>query len=88
MQIIYNYISYCIGNKLNIISFIIHVEHRTVLVSHSNLACTFASTQVNATDISAHCDTMSQKRSLNPLYTSILNTISGVDSSQYSLQHG
>ena len=32
------------------------------------------------TDISAHCDTMSQKRSLNPLYSSILNTISGVDS--------
>ena len=56
------------------------IYNRTVLVSHSNLTCTFASTQVNATDISAHCDTMSQKRSLNPLYSSVLNTISGVDS--------
>ena len=72
MQIMYNYIACCIGNKLNI--------NRTVLVSHSNLTCTFASIQVNATDISAHCDTMSQKRNLNSLYSSILNTISGVDS--------
>ena len=79
MQIMNNYITYCIGNKLNIISFII-IYNRTVLVSHSNLTCTFASTQANATDISAHCDTMSQKRSLNSLYSSILNTISGVDS--------
>ena len=82
MQIMYNYIAYCIGNKLNIIYFI------TVLISHSSLTCTFASTQVNATDISAHCDTMSQKRSLNHLYSSVLNTISEVDSLQYSLQHG
>ena len=59
MQILYDYIAYCIGNKLNIISFII---------------------QVNATDISAHCDTMSQNRSLNTLYLSILNKIPGVDS--------
>ena len=71
--------TYCIGNKL--ISFILlFIYNCTVLVSHSNLTCTFASTQVNATDISAHCDTMSQRRSLNPLYSSILNTISGVDS--------
>ena len=79
MQIIYNYLAYCIGNKLNIIYFIIHLQS-PVLVSHSNLTCTFASTPVNATDISVHCDTMSQKRSMNPLYSSILNTISGVDS--------
>ena len=79
MQIMYNYIAYCIGNKLNIISFIINL-HLTVLVSHSNLTCTFASIQVNATDMSAHCDTMSQKPSLNPLYSSVLYTISGVDS--------
>ena len=75
----YHYITYRIGNKL--ISFILlFIYNRTVLVSHSNLTCTFASTQVNATDISAHCDTMSQKRSLNPLFSSILNTISAVDS--------
>ena len=35
---------------------------------------------VNATDIAAHCDTMPKKRNLNPLYSSILNTIFGVDS--------
>ena len=80
MQIMYNYIAYCIGNKLNIIFFLLFIYNHTVLVSHSNFTCTFASTQVNATDISAHCDTMSQKRSLNPLYSSILYTISGVDS--------
>ena len=79
MQIMYNYIAYCIGNKLNII-FLLFIYNRTVLVSYSNLTCMFASTQVNATDISAHCNTISQKRSLNPLYSSILNTISGVDS--------
>ena len=55
------------------ISFLLlFIYNRTVLVSYSNLTCTFASTQVNATDISAHCDTVSQKRSLNPLYSSIL----------------
>ena len=70
MQIMYNYTTYCIGNKL----------HISVLVSHSNLTCTFANTQVNATDISVHCDTMSQKRNLNPLYSPILNKISTVDS--------
>ena len=32
------------------------------------------------TDIAENCDTMWQKRNLNPLYSSILNTISGVDS--------
>ena len=51
-----------------------------LIVSHSNLTCTFTSTQVNATDISVHCDTMSKKRSLNPLYSPILNKISRVDS--------
>ena len=58
------------------------IYNRTVLVSYmySNLTCTFASTQVNATDNSAHCDIMSQKRNLNPLYSSILHKISGVDS--------
>ena len=56
------------------------IYNRTVLVSHSNLTCTFASTQVNATDITEHCDIMSQKRNLNPLYSSILNKISRVDS--------
>ena len=63
------------------ISFIwLSIYNRTVLVFYSNLTCTFASTQVNATDNSAHCDIMSQKRSLNPLYSSILHNITGVDS--------
>ena len=77
MQIMYNYITYCIGNILHIW---LSIYNRTVLVSYSNLTCTFASTQVNATDIAEHYDTMSQKRNLNPLYSSILNKISGVDS--------
>ena len=79
MQIMYNYIAYCIGNKLHII-YLVSIYNRTVLVSYSNLTCTFASTQVNATDIAEHCHTMLQKRSSNPLYSFILNTISGVDS--------
>ena len=63
------------------ISFIwLSIYNRTVLVSHSSLTCTLASTQVNAADNSEHCDIMSQKRYLNPLYSSILNKISGVHS--------
>ena len=58
MQIMYNYITCCIGNKLHIIYLVI-IYNRTVLVPHSNLTCTFASTQVNATDNSAHNDIMS-----------------------------
>ena len=79
MQIMYNYIAYCIDNKLNIISFIIDLQSHCSCILRS-LTCTFASTQVNATDIAEHCDIMSQKRNLNPLYSSILNKISGVDS--------
>ena len=55
MQIMYNYITYCIGNILHIW---LSIYNRTVLVSYSNLTCTFASTQVNATDIAEHYDTM------------------------------
>ena len=80
MQLMYNYTTYCIGNKLHIMYLVIHLQSHCILVSHSNLACTFASTQVNATDISAHCDTMSQKRDLNPLYSPILNKIYRVGS--------
>ena len=55
------------------ISFIwLSIYHRTVLVSHSNLTCTFAGTKVNATDNAAHCDSMSQKRNLNTLYSFFL----------------
>ena len=79
MQIMYHYITCCIGK--NCISFIwLSIYNRTVLVSHSNLTCTFTSTQVNATDIAEHCDTMSQKRNLNSLYWSIIIKISGFDS--------
>ena len=78
MRIMYNNIAYGIDNKLNTIYLVIHLQSHCFCISH-NLTCTFASTQVNATDIAAHCDTMSQKRNLNPLYWFILIAISGVD---------
>ena len=81
MQIMYRLITLLPVLATSRISFLLlFICNRTVLVSYHNLTCTFASTQVNATDISAHCDTMSQKRNLNHLYSSILYTISGVDS--------
>ena len=80
MQIMYHYTLLTVLATSCISFMLLFIYNRTVLVSHSNLTCTFASTQVNATDISAHCDTMSQKPSLNPLYLSILNKISVVDS--------
>ena len=67
MQIMYNYITVLATSRTSCIWLSIY--NRTVLVSHSNLTCTFTSTQVNATDIAEHCDTMSQKHNLNPLYS-------------------
>ena len=55
------YITYCIGNKLHISFSWLSIYNRTVLVSHSNMTCTFASTKVNATDIEEHCDTICHK---------------------------
>ena len=61
MQIMYTYITYYIGNNLNIIDLVIHLQSHCPCISQQ------FDLHVNATDISAHCDTMSQKRNLNPL---------------------
>ena len=49
-------------------------------IEYELLLVTVVDNQVNVTDIAEHCDTMSQKRSMNPLYSCVLYTISGVDS--------